>query len=113
MISVMDLTTWKSFEILSSKTGLDWLNIRCASEKADGTLARLREETVFAKMPPDTAFVIFGSLARGEETERSDIDWTLLIDGQADANHLQFAHSISACLHKMELAPPNSGGAFG
>lgn len=109
----MDATGWESFEKVSAKAGLEWAQIRASCTRAKATRARLKAEGTFAKMPPDTGFVVFGSLARGEETEKSDIDWTLLIDGQADANHLQFAHSIDACLQEMGLSPPNAGGAFG
>ena len=31
----------------------------------------------------DTSLVVFGSLARGEWTSGSDLDWTYLIDGGA------------------------------
>lgn len=109
----MDGSGWESFEKVSNKAGLEWPQIRAARGRAAATRARLQAEETFARMPPDTAFVVFGSLARGEETESSDIDWTLLIDGQANANHLQFAHSIDACLTTMGLAPPNAAGAFG
>ena len=35
----------------------------------------------------DTSLVVFGSLARGEWTSGSDLDWTYLIDGQANSGH--------------------------
>ncbi len=109
----MDTSSWESFEKVSATADLEWAQIRASCKRANETRARLKEEATFARMPPDTCFVVFGSLARGEETEKSDIDWTLLIDGQADANHLQFAHSIETCLQTMGLSPPSAGGAFG
>jgi predicted nucleotidyltransferase len=109
----MTAMAWQSFEKLSQTAQLEWPAVRTAREKAQQTIERLQNTQSFPKMPPDTSFVVFGSLARGEETEKSDIDWTLLIDGQADAKHHQFAHSIDATLRTMGLAAPNPGGAFG
>jgi hypothetical protein len=40
----------------------------------------------------DTSLVVFGSLARGEWTSGSDLDWTYLIDGGANSDHLLIAH---------------------
>jgi hypothetical protein len=38
--------------------------------------------------------VVFGSLARGEWTSGSDVDWALLVDGPADDGHLTITHDI-------------------
>ena len=46
------------------------------SEKHSLTLTRPRQ-----------AFVIHGSLARGEFTRDSDLDWVLIVDGIEDPNH--------------------------
>lgn len=35
----------------------------------------------------DVDVVVFGSLARQEWTCGSDVDWTLLVDGQANSEH--------------------------
>lgn len=32
----------------------------------------------------DASVVVFGSVGRGEVTDASDVDWTLLVDGPAD-----------------------------
>jgi len=42
----------------------------------------------------DTSLVVFGSLARGEWTTGSDLDWTYLIDGGAKSAHLQITQDI-------------------
>jgi len=47
----------------------------------------------------DTDMVVFGSLARQECTSGSDIDWTLLIDGQANADHLVICDNFQQSLH--------------
>jgi hypothetical protein len=63
-------------------------------------------------LPTDEgALVVFGSLARGEYTLGSDLDWTLVIDGRADSLHVKVLHSL-----KHELEPfksPGPTGVFG
>jgi predicted nucleotidyltransferase len=61
----------------------------------------------------DASFVVFGSLAREEWTSKSDVDWTLLIDGQADYQHLALAQEISRRLSKAKFAEPGRTGIFG
>ena len=46
----------------------------------------------------DTSLVVFGSLARGEWTSNSDLDWTYLIDGEANPDHLVIAQKIQKVL---------------
>ena len=62
---------------------------------------------------PDTSIVVFGSLARDEFTQSSDVDWTLLLDGQADPKHLDVALDIVRMLDKMGAKAPSPGGTFG
>ena len=113
MIDSMDASRWTSFERLSQEARRDWRCIRAARDRACTTITRLHGDAFFQGMPPDTAFIVFGSLARREETEKSDIDWTMLVDGQADAQHVQFAHAIGRRLEDMGLCKPNPAGAFG
>lgn len=63
----------------------------------------------------DTSLVVFGSLARGEWTSASDLDWTYLIDGQANSDHLFIAQKIRKVLdeHKDKYRPPGQTGTFG
>lgn len=62
---------------------------------------------------PDTSIVVFGSLARDEFTQKSDVDWTLLLDGQADPKHLDVALAITRTLDEMGANAPSPGGTFG
>lgn len=66
---------------------------------------------------PDTSLVIFGSLARGEWTSGSDLDWTYLIDGEANSDHLVIAQKIQSLLERKEnkkkFRPPSPTGIFG
>jgi predicted nucleotidyltransferase len=63
----------------------------------------------------DTSLVVFGSLARGEWTSASDLDWTYLIDGQANSDHLLIAQTIRRVLkvHEERFRPPGQTGTFG
>src|SRR5437016_8625696 len=49
----------------------------------------------------DTSVVVFGSLARDEYTSGSDADWTLLIDGEADSDHLRISHKIASSIKSL------------
>ena len=64
-------------------------------------------------MPSDSSLVAFGSLARGEYTEGSDLDWTLLVDGQADGAHLGSVQAITAILNREKFGEPGPTGVFG
>ena len=60
----------------------------------------------------DTSLVVFGSLARREWTAGSDLDWTYLVDGQANSDHLVIAQKINAAI-KAEFKDPGPTGIFG
>jgi predicted nucleotidyltransferase len=62
---------------------------------------------------PDTSLVVFGSLARGEWTSGSDLDWTYLIDGGAKSAHLQITQDIQRVFENQRLAEPGPTGTFG
>src|SRR5271168_2944031 len=83
--------------------------LQCIEESAgverevEGLLSRTHSQWVSL----DTSLVVFGSLARGEWTPHSDLDWTYLIDGQANSDHLTIAQEIKEVLeHK--YVPPSS-----
>jgi predicted nucleotidyltransferase len=61
----------------------------------------------------DTSLVVFGSLARGEQTSKSDLDWTYLIDGQANSDHLKISQRIQEVLKEANYAEPGPTGTFG
>jgi len=61
----------------------------------------------------DTSIVVFGSLARDEFTNGSDLDWTLLVDGQVDTDHLQLVRKIRRILDQHGYAIPGPTGIFG
>ena len=63
----------------------------------------------------DTSLVVFGSLARGEWTSASDLDWTYLIDGQANSDHLVIAQKMRRVFQENadKFRPPGQTGTFG
>lgn len=57
--------------------------------------------------------VVFGSMARGEFTGGSDLDWTILIDGRADSLHQKLVHQLSGRLTDANFIKPGPTGVFG
>src|SRR5436309_7847666 len=87
-----------------------------ALEKAAAVRVKL-DQILFEKIPKytseDTSLVVFGSLARGEWTSASDLDWTYLIDGQANSDHLRISQKIQEVLEEAHYLPPGGTGIFG
>jgi len=61
----------------------------------------------------DTSLVVFGSLARGEWTSKSDLDWTYLIDGEANSDHLKISQQIQRLFRDWGYEEPGPTGTFG
>jgi predicted nucleotidyltransferase len=80
-------------------------------------LDRLLSEEIGKYTSHDTSLVVFGSLARGEWTSSSDLDWTYLIDGEANSDHLAIVRQIQSVLQRKEnkkkFRPPGPTGTFG
>jgi len=101
-----------ALERLQAKAGQSFPNITEARRLTDATLGRLRG-ILRDKDPTDTSIVVFGSLARGEYTAGSDVDWTLLIDGQADPTHYDSVRAINDALKQAGFHEPGPSGVFG
>jgi predicted nucleotidyltransferase len=104
-----DLTN--PINILQSRIGEEWPAIQRArrqSQEINQRLTRLLE----GLSSTDAAIVVFGSLARSEWT-KSDVDWTLLIDGQDAPEHLGLAQKIGQRLDDESFARPGASGIFG
>src|SRR5262249_6487557 len=98
--------------LLQARVGEEWSAITKARTRAVDTGKKL-EKTVKGLSSSDTSIVVFGSLARKEWTSKSDVDWTMLIDGQADPQHLEVAHDIADRLKRARFAEPGTTGIFG
>lgn len=99
-------------ERLCVATGRRWKPLDIALNESSQLRVSLAER--FEKLiPADASFVTYGSVARGEYTVGSDIDWTLLVDGQADPGHFNAAQAIRAELDAMKLEGPGPTATFG
>ena len=78
-----------SLEQLERRLGIEWAHLRRARELAQSRRLELRHALAHLDSE-DTSIVVSGSLARDEFTEGSDVDWTLLIDGQSDPGHYAY-----------------------
>lgn len=87
---------------------------REASVKTRDELDKMLISKIGKYASEDTSVVVFGSLARGEWTSRSDLDWTYLVDGQANSDHLRIAQEIQKAISEHpEFRPPSPTGTFG
>lgn len=107
------ITTNDPIGHLERTTGSNWSAIKSAAEAATAKRRTLIEKLTTTKLvPPDSTFVMFGSLARDEVTAGSDLDWTLLIDGQSDTQHLDVTKAIKALI-ETDNKSPGPTGLFG
>src|SRR5438128_166873 len=96
---------------LANRCGCHWPTIEKAQKDAEEERSKRAEQFSSAGLvPTDTSLVVFGSLARGEWTQGSDLDWTLLVDGQVDGQHADIAHKIADLVSER---PPGPTGVFG
>jgi len=113
-------------EELSKLLNCRWTNIELAQQKSGQILQRLSVIIENASEPDsDTSVVVSGSLARYECTQGSDLDWTLLVDAQANADHQENLLSIRDALNpkdreskraifqELGLKAPGQEGTFG
>ncbi len=93
----------------------DLKKARRNAEERRSELDKLLSINVPRYASEDTSLVVFGSLARGEWTSGSDLDWTYLIDGQANSDHLLIAQKIHRALkdNRERFPAPGQTGTFG
>src|SRR6266849_5361462 len=102
---------------LATQSKMQWPTIVTAQADAIAVQQLLRDK-LRSFMSDDVDVVVFGSLARREWTSGSDVDWTLLVDGQASPDHRALARSIRNVLsmtrfRDVALLPPGGEGIFG
>jgi predicted nucleotidyltransferase len=98
---------------IMNRFGASWTSIQGSAEKAVEERASIARLIGAGLVPADCAFVTFGSLARSEVTPDSDVDWTLLVDGQADPQHLSVAKGIETALDGEKKKAPGPTAVFG
>lgn len=91
-------------EELSRRLEADWPQIFAAKRNARKKIDELND-ALAGETSPDTSVVVHGSLAREEFTQGSDLDWTLLVDGQANPQHQKDLLSIKDKLEAICKSP--------
>ena len=111
----MSLDIGPHFERLSRAKRCQWRAIQKGWRSAIEQRERMAKSFGADQLPMgDAAVVVFGSLARGELTTSSDVDWTLLIDGRADAAYLGVVNQIRTSFYKkLKLVSPGPSEMFG
>jgi len=94
-----------------------WPTITVARDHAADIL-NLIQKSIRDLTTDDLDFVAFGSLARREWTTGSDVDWTLLVDGQASSEHRIAVRAAERAISRLEfkgtqLKEPGAEGIFG
>jgi predicted nucleotidyltransferase len=101
---------------LQEKLQCKWPSIQSAMAETDRELATLEKSLLPEDGRPlveDASLVFFGSLARGESTSQSDLDWILLIDGAVDAQHFRTFKTIQKRIADAKKPGPGTTGTFG
>jgi len=96
---------------LEEKVDRAFPNVIAARSLSGATLTKL-QDLLQGQDVEDTSIVVFGSFARGEYTQGSDIDWTLLVDGRAHDEHFKRALAITHILADNKFQPPSPFGVF-
>ena len=109
-------TRFASLQKLATKLRCEWDGIAQAIEETENDLTAL--ETLLLPndgrpLAENLSLVFFGSLARGESTSRSDLDWTLLVNGEVDGLHFSLAQEIRRRLREAKFIEHGATGTFG
>src|SRR5437867_4016514 len=104
----MRLPTHRRFDRLNElqrKLDCEWPAIAKAIDSTERELAELEQLLLPSDGRPlaeNVSLVFFGSLARGQSTSQSDLDWTLLINGEVDGEHFRMFQAIRKKLRESE-----------
>jgi predicted nucleotidyltransferase len=99
---------------LERQLNRSWAHLRAARERSKETREKLASRLLEKRIATaDRSVVVSGSLARDEFTQRSDIDWTFLIDGPADPQDFNVAASIRELVQQVQGKAVGREGTFG
>jgi len=107
---------FKKLKELETKLGCKWPAIAKAIDSSEQELTELEQlllPTGCRPIAENLGLVIFGSLARGESTSMSDLDWTLLINGEVDGRHFLIFQNMRKKLRDANKVEPGATGTFG
>lgn len=99
--------------LLERRTGSSWTALRQAAEESGKVIRSLRGKLDQDFASEDYSIVVFGSLARREFTQNSDLDWTLLIDAAASDDHWDVACRVREAVVSVVPREPGREGTFG
>lgn len=103
-----------SVDALAKVLGKRWPAIDKADADASAQLDKVKAIVAGTQIDSsDISVVVFGSLARKEWTGGSDLDWTMLIDGEADHEHANTAHRLAMLLDQAGFRKPGATRTFG
>lgn len=115
---MIEPTADQSFiQVLEQTFKKNWPHIRAARQAAISKRVqaeKVLDSTGIKFLSADFSLVVFGSLARNEWTDKSDLDWGLLVDSQAHPEHLPVALQIARLFKEHKLGKgPGRTGIFG
>jgi hypothetical protein len=105
-----------SIDSYGKSHGLDLSEIVNAKSISNDNITKIRDAVFVEGISPfgnDMDLVVFGSIARAECTNKSDIDWTLLVDGQANPQHDFIGRRVRGNIRTTGLSDPGLSGMFG
>lgn len=97
---------------LEAALGRTWAHLHECERATERTRDDL-SQSLIDQSAADSAIVFHGSIARREVTASSDADWSLLIDGRADPQHMEASLVIAARLEELALGRPGAEKVFG
>ena len=109
---MLNFATTSYLDELKSKLGTDWPTISRARE----TTAKRRDELarlIAGEESEDANVVVYGSMARGEMTHESDLDWTLLLDKPVDPLDLSTSQRLAKKILEAGFLAPGKTNIFG
>src|SRR5262245_22018057 len=97
---------------LEHRLGASWPYIHAAHDNAVAVHAKLGA-AVDDVTGEDASIVVVGSLGRFEKTSESDVDWTYLVDRQADLRHQATLIEADRRIKTVSTREPGREGVFG
>src|SRR5665213_3573834 len=96
-------SNWKGFQLAAEETN-------AAEKKLRKALSLISKKRL---LDPDSSLVIFGSFARFEMLNGSDLDWALLIDGVVNTQHSSQTRELASAIETTGFVKPGPSGIFG
>ncbi|HXA20542.1 MAG TPA: hypothetical protein VN380_26420 [Thermoanaerobaculia bacterium] len=99
-----------AFERLEKLHGIEWPLIRRARANTRDLFSRIASLGLPESL--STSLVAFGSAGRLEFTSESDLDWSVLVDGPADPEHVTLLARVREALRDVAAEPGPIFGAL-